>query len=452
MIEKFINKLTTPTYPTNKPMFYPGYIKRTDGLDVDNTLIQLNANYATNPDHIHGTFHRLASISDLEPTLYNHCTNNPTSIGNWLPPLIKAHRQTNNPALHIPTTRTVRLDHELAQYLRVEFSDTNKLSQHIFDAYLFNELKLDDTDYFIKTGTFSGKFQFANAHCTEPDEIGQYFHVINNFAMSVGAGETVDLAIRDYIPDTRETTPTIYNGMPLRCEYRLFIDFGDNPEAHNHTEPTRRAAYAHKFADPHEDTDNCPAHIMGITHYWHRRVMRQHFAMLNNPEFAGYSGINPQDAATYRACEAELDAQFDQHLDSVRAGAEELLPGMYAEGFRGQWSMDVMVNAADTGEVVLYLIDMALMCESALSDELDTVDELRYVPVEDIRTAAGRKILWYAPAPDFVPGSVVDGHGVEHEFVQGSAEKALRWGVEKNLLSTDGSSVPFLETLPRSVD
>lgn len=451
MLEKFINKLTAPTYPANKPMFYPGYIKRTDGLDVDNTLAQLVAHYADNPEHIHGTFHRLASISDLEPELYSHCTNNPTSIGNWLPPLIKAHNTVHTPTLHIPATTTLRLDHELSQYLRVEFADTNELSQRIFDTYLYNELKLDDTDYFIKTGTFSGKFQFANAHCTEPDEIGQYFHVITNFAMSVGAGETADLAVRDYIPDTRENAPTIYNGMPLRCEYRLFIDFGDNPEAQNHTEPTRRAAYAHKFADPHETTGNSPAHIMGITHYWHRRVMRQHFAMLNDPEFAGYSGINPQDAATYRAYEAELDAQFNQHLNTVRAGVEELLPAMYAEGFRGQWSMDVMVDAADTEEVVLYLIDMALMCESALSDELDTVDELRYVPVEEIRAAAGRKILWYAPAPDFVPGVAVDGHGVAHDFVQGSAERALRWGVKEGLLSTDGSSVPFLETLPRSV-
>lgn len=451
MLEKFINKLTAPTYPANKPMFYPGYIKRTDGLDVDNTLAQLVAHYADNPEHIHGTFHRLASISDLEPELYSHCTNNPTSIGNWLPPLIKAHNTVHTPTLHIPATTTLRLDHELSQYLRVEFADTNELSQRIFDTYLYNELKLDDTDYFIKTGTFSGKFQFANAHCTEPDEIGQYFHVITNFAMSVGAGETADLAVRDYIPDTRENAPTIYNGMPLRCEYRLFIDFGDNPEAQNHTEPARRAAYAHKFADPHETTGNSPAHIMGITHYWHRRVMRQHFAMLNDPEFAGYSGINPQDAATYRAYEAELDAQFNQHLNTVRAGAEELLPAMYAEGFRGQWSMDVMVDAADTEEVVLYLIDMALMCESALSDELDTVDELRYVPVEEIRAAAGRKILWYAPAPDFVPGVAVDGHGVAHDFVQGSAERALRWGVKEGLLSTDGSSVPFLETLPRSV-
>ena len=80
------------------------------------------------------------------------------------------------------------------------------------------------------------------------------------------------------------------------------------------------------------------------------------------------------------------------------------------------------------------------------------IRDRRYVPVEEIRAASTRRVLWYAPAPDFVPGSVVDGHGVEHEFVQGSAEKALRWGVEKGLLSTDGSSVPFLETLPRSVE
>lgn len=456
MFDKILSRFEpkTPEFPDNKPMFYPGFIKRSDGLPVDATLADLHYLYSKedydrvgDPDNIHALYHRTASASDLEPRLYEQCVNNPTSMGNWFAPLVRAHAQLDKPTLLLPKTRIMRLDQELAQTLRLEYHEINKLSQNILDTYFFEKFKFDkDAEYFIKTGTFSGKFQFANAHCTEPDEIAQYFQVINNFAMFVGAGESVDLVVRDYIAP-EPNTPEIYNGMPLRCEYRLFVDFGDNAKARDFDKPHSKAAYAHAFADP-EDTDTTAFQpsILGTTHYWHRRVMRQHFAMCTDPSIAVHTGIERQDAYTYRNHEAILDEHFNAHLKSVENATRELIPAMRAQGFRGQWSIDVMVNNAGTNDAEFYLIDMAPMCESALVDELDTVDELRYTDIETIHRYAERKMLGYAAAPEYAPETVTDGHGVAHDFVLGDTTDALRSGVKAGYLSTDGSQIPPLET------
>ena len=460
ILSRFKQNTPVPEFPDNKPMFYPGFVKRSDGLPVDSTMSQLHRRYSeedydqkNDPDNIHALFHRIASTSDLEPMLYNQCVNNPTSMGNWFKPLVKAHAELDKPVLKLPKTRIMRLDHELAQAMRLEYHEINKLSQDILDTYFFEKFNLDnDAEYFIKTGTFSGKFQFANAHCTEPDEIAQYFQVINNFAMFVGAGESVDLVVRDYIKPAPDT-PEIYNGMPLRCEYRVFVDFGDNAKARDFDTPYSKTAYAHEFAEP-TDLNNTafqPA-ILGITHYWHRRVMRKHFAMCSDPSMAAHTGIERQDAYTYRNHEAVLNEHFNAHLKSVEHAIEEITPHMRGAGFRGQWSIDVMVNNAGTDTAELYLIDMAPMCESALVDELDTVDELRYTDIETIHRYAERKMLGYVPAPDYVASSITDGHGVVHDFVTGTAEDALRSGVKAGYLTTDGSQIPPLETRPHMTE
>ena len=458
MFEKILSRFEpkTPEFPDNKPMFYPGFIKRSDGLPVDATLADLHYLYSKedydrvgDPDNIHALYHRTASASDLEPRLYNQCVNNPTSMGNWFAPLVRAHAELDNPALKLPKTRIMRLDQELAQAMRLEYHEINKLSQDILDRYFFETFNLKkDAEYFIKTGTFSGKFQFANAHCTEPDEIAQYFQVINNFAMFVGAGESVDLVVRDYIAP-EPNTPEIYNGMPLRCEYRVFVDFSDNTKARDFDTPYSKTAYAHEFAEPNnpESTAFQPA-ILGVTHYWHRRVMRKHFAMCADPSVAVHTGIERQDAYTYRNHEAVLDEHFNAHLEGVEHAVEEIIPHMRGAGFRGQWSIDIMVNNAGTNDAEFYLIDMAPMCESALVDELDTVGELRYTDLDTIHRHAERKMLGYVPAPDYVAGSLSDGHGVVHDFITGTAENALRSGVKAGYLTTDGSSIPPLETKP----
>lgn len=434
----------TPSFPANAPMFYPGHIKRSDGLPVDKTLDNIYRMYIADdydhdadPNSLHGLFHRTASISDLEPRLYHHCTENPNSIATWLPPVIKAHAAADDPVLKIPATRIMRLDTELAQYLRLEFTDTNELSRTLLDHYLYTALNLNaDSDYFLKTGVFSGKFQFANAHCTEPKEVGQYLHVINNFAMTVGGGESVDIAVRDYIGN--DTAPTVYNGMPLRCEYRVFVDFGDNTAAAD-AEPFSYATLAHQFADPSTTSSYTPR-ILGTTQYWHKRVIRQHFAQCADPAVAGYSGAALADKETFYNYEDTLDHEFVTHLPAVEHGINQLLPALRDQGFRGQWSIDVMVEGDS-----LYLIDMALMCESALVDELDTIGEHRYVDTDTIHRFAQSKLFGCAPAPEFVSGTLVDGHNVRHQFHHGTAAECLRAGVVAGLVTDDGTQLPPLK-------
>lgn len=445
MFDNILRNLNnTPRFPANAPMFYPDHIRRSDDLPVDKTLDNIYRMYISDdydhdvdPNSLHGLFHRTASVSDLEPRLYNHCVTNPNSIATWLPPVVKAHATISNPALKIPATRIMRLDTELTQYLRLNFTDTNELSRRLLDHYLYTALNLDaDSDYFLKTGVFSGKFQFANAHCTEPNEVGQYLHVINNFAMIVGAGESVDIAVRDYIGN--DTAPTVYNGMPLRPEYRVFVDFGDNANATT-AAPHNYAAYAHQFADPSEVTDDTPR-ILGTTQYWHKRVIRQHFAQCADPAVAGYSGAAVADKEIFRDYEDTLDHAFITHLSAVERGISQLLPALRDQGFRGQWSIDVMVEGDE-----FYLIDMALMCESALVDELYTIGEHRYVDVDTIRHFAERKLFGYTPAPEFEPGTLADGHGVRHQFHHGTAAECLRDGVAANLIADNGTQLPPLQ-------
>lgn len=454
--------LDTQRYPEGVVMFAPDALARTEGLPVDTTLANLLGVYHTKPaTDIHGLFHRTASVSEIEPRFYEHSANNPTSIANWMPPLIEAHAahaaQTGAASpLRIPRTQVMRLDPALAQFTRVQYDETNEISRRAFNTYLTDALDLPD-DAFIKTGTFSGKFQFANCHCTEPEEMGEYFQVITNFAMTVGAGESIDIAVRDYIHDHNTDRPTIYGGMPLRCEYRFFVDFGRVDDAtadalaEHETAPMTRTAMQHAFDGGAPVGDIHPIaqpRILGVTHYWHPRVMKAHFARTrNDPDFAQYAASNTYnqmvcDADNFAAFEPHLISDFDHNLDAVTESIDALLPHMQAAGFRGAWSIDVMCNLDADGTTSYHLIDMALACESALIDELYTVDELRHVDLHEIIAATSGEIMAYPQAPEFVAGTYTDGHGVCHTLTHGSAEAALRAGVEHGVIPTDGSAVP----------
>lgn len=119
--------------------------------------------------------------------------------------------------------------------------------------------------------------------------------------------------------------------------------------------------------------------------------MRKHFAMAYNPDMAAHMGIETRDSDTYYAHEDVLNEQFTSYRKEVEQAVQSIITPMRAQGFRGQRSMDVMVNNADSYVPEFYLIDMAPMCESALVDELNTVGELRYSYIDTICYYAERK-------------------------------------------------------------
>lgn len=192
-----------------------------------------------------------------------------------------------------------------------------------------------DGDYFIKTGTYSSKFDFRNVRVHDPkeiDELGEYLLFIHFQALQMasplcrpciyGVSTTNEWVVRRFISDM-EMRPTIYNGLPLRTEYRVFVDC---------------------------DTDT----VLGIHPYWDPKVMKSKFDSASDPD-------SLHDAITYRAAEPELMRTYEANKDRVTALVAELLPNL---DLAGQWSIDIMQDGDD-----LWLIDMALAENSAFYRE-----------------------------------------------------------------------------------
>lgn len=304
--------------PQVKQVIKPGFIARTDGFNVDEMVEFLE----TQPEQA-GMLSRLLSVSDLTMKTYKRFGDNPNSLYNWIDAVEKALDKSDT-ELKSPVTKVFRLPIELAQFIRLEYQDTSQHDKDLFNQIIFDAFDLeDDKTYFIKTGTFSSKFQFANAKCSKPREMGEYFQVINNFAMMVGAGHTIDLVVREYIEDV-ENNPTIYNGMPLRTEFRAFVDC---------------------------DKDE----IIGIVPYWHPIVMKRALS-------AGLADSIQQDYQTYLRHEDKLNREYNDNIARVRKEIQNILPNLK---LTGQYSVDIMKNGDD-----LYVIDLDLMSESALTELL----------------------------------------------------------------------------------
>lgn len=317
-----------------KNAILPGHIARTDGLPIDSHFAELetmmvNAKNDRDKKQLSALISRSLSLSDLTPDVYARFSDNPNSLPNWFPQLQNAlaHSYTD---FKTPATKHMRLPIELAQFIRLEYQTTSKENREWFNNFLFEKLELeDDKTYFIKTGTFSSKFQFANAKCAEPREMGEYFQVINNFAMTVGAGQSVDIVVREYIEDV-ENNPTIYNGMPLRTEFRVFVDCDSNE-------------------------------VIGTVPYWHPIVMKR--ALKH-----GLATSIQQDYQTYLAHEDKLTDDYNAYHGTIERQMKALVPAL---DLKGRWSIDVMKNGDE-----LYIIDMALMDESALVELLPENTEM----------------------------------------------------------------------------
>lgn len=366
-------------------MFTPGHLVRSDGLDPDPVLADLRTRHrqavaagdAAAAQQAHALHSRLASISELTPDLYADFAANPASIGNWLPALADAVTASGS-HLQIPPTSVVRLPAELAQYLRLEYTTTNAVSRQTTDEIIADLLDLDTAEsnqYFLKTGTFSSKFEFANALCAEPAEAGQYLHAVNNMAMSLGAGDCVEVCARGWIAPP-EGTPTIYHGMPLRCEMRAFIDLG----------------FDHVEAAPADREPEPGCGLVGITPYWHPAVMKRGLALAESEP--GMSHIRG-DRGTYMAHLPQLEAGFDAHREPVAGLLQELVEPLRQAGLAGAWSVDVLIDTAgcEEGEARYWLIDAAPMRTSALAEQLRTTDEYRLAPLERVLELSNEQVL-----------------------------------------------------------
>lgn len=287
-------------------------------------------------------FRQGLDLLDLDDITYQVIGTNPVSIGYWLPKMVAP--MTAEGFFKIPKTTVIKVPMPVLQMTRLDYGRLTPATMAIVNKFCHEAFKLQDNlEYFIKTGTYSSKFEFRNAHITgakEVQEIGEYLLFIHHQALCraqydlsalnqpicYGVSTTNEWCVREFIKD-KDGRPTIYNGMPLHTEYRVFVDFDLKT-------------------------------VLGIHPYWDPKVMKDRF---DNYEDADTPKMI-HDAVTYRMCEHILMEQFESNKDKVCEHLQKVVAS--TTGMTGQWSIDIMQNGDD-----FWFIDMATADRSAFYTE-----------------------------------------------------------------------------------
>jgi len=278
-------------------------------------------------------FRQGLDILDLDPIVYEMIGMNPNSMGFWLPEVEKAISKTD--FFKTPKTKVIKVPLPILQLTRTDYQDLTSSTMKIVNDFCMEAFELDvKKKYFIKTGTYSSKFDFRNAVVAgeqEVRELGEYLLYIHFQALQMasplsrptiyGVSTTNEWVVREFIED-KENNPTIYKGMPLHTEYRVFVDF---------------------------DKDE----ILGITPYWREDIMKKSFSTNENVH-------KKHDYVVYKAHEDTLYKRYYKNKDKIVEEIKQLMAHM---SLPGQWSIDIMQNGDD-----FYVVDLAMAVWSALND------------------------------------------------------------------------------------
>lgn len=291
-------------------------------------------------------FRQGLDILDLDPITYQIIEQNQNSMGYWLPKLIDANNK--HKFFKIPDTKILKVPLPLLQLTRQEYEGLSKATIDILDKYVFEVFDLDENkDYLVKTGTYSSKFDFRNAKVTgakEVRELGEYLLFIHYQANMMaspltnpciyGVSTTNEWVVREYIED-KENNPTIYNGLPLHTEYRVFVD-----------------------CDIKE--------VLSVANYWDEDLLKQRFGFENDRN-------NPEKIHDYIIYESHKEKLYKRFNDNKTLMEEKVLELIQDLDLEGQWSIDVMQNGED-----FYLIDMAIAQNSALYNTVPVIKRKEY--------------------------------------------------------------------------
>lgn len=316
---------------------------------LDHYRHYLNEKNPAKKQQYYNMFRQGLDILDIDPIVYQIIGTNPNSMGYWLPRIVPAVNKHG--FFKIPDTKIIKIPVPMLQLTRCDYSELTAVTRDIIDQFCFKAFELDENkDYFIKTGTYSSKYDFRNAHvhgAKEVRELGEYLLFIHfqanmmaaptNNVCTYGVSTTNEWTVREFIED-KENNPCIYKGLPLHTEYRVFVDF---------------------------DTKQ----VIGINPYWDADTMKKRFERDSNIH-------DRHDYIIYSMHEETLMDRYNQNKDAIVDNVRSLIQNI---DMTGQWSIDIMQNGND-----FYLIDMALAQNSALIEcvpkELRRTTEENWLP------------------------------------------------------------------------
>lgn len=159
--------------------------------------------------------------------------------------------------------------------------------------------------------------------------VGQHVLDLCYGSMLVGCPLSKDIIVREFVKTSYER-PSIYDGMKLNTEFRLFYDF---------------------------DTKQ----VITTVNYWDYDTMvsNLHDGVQLGPDGESYC----YDKTTFLSCGKEIEADFDEKRSELEKLAAAFLKNV--AGLFGKWSVDFMWDGTD-----YVLIDMAKAESSAYYDKM----------------------------------------------------------------------------------
>lgn len=203
-----------------------------------------------------------------------------------------------------------------AFYMEHQVEDTETVYTWVKDQVMANlPDDLRKRPIFVKNSVYSNKFNFKScAIFPEVHQLTTSLIDINYSALTLGADGSNEAVIRERIFYDRTKTPCIYNGMPLRNEFRVFYDFD-----------------AHK--------------VLYTVNYWDYDYCSQAIEHIITDKII-FDAMRYSISQGFSNNVAKVEALVDEHMKSV--------------DLKGKWSIDILKDESDC----FWLIDMALAANS----------------------------------------------------------------------------------------
>lgn len=255
----------------------------------------------------------------------------------WFPQIVKLDGKgltKDGPKIRVPESVILPLTFDWYDWLQSDSYKPEKIKE--FNEYLKSELAKwefnANRDLFVKSGLFSDKFCFHHPFLKNgesSEELGQHVLDLCYGSMLVGCPLSKDIIVREFVKTSYER-PSIYDGMKLNTEFRLFYDF---------------------------DTKQV---ITTVNHWdYDTMVSNLHDGVQLGPDGESYC----YDKTTFLSCGKEIEADFDEKRSELEKLAAAFLKNV--AGLFGKWSVDFMWDGTD-----YVLIDMAKAESSAYYDKM----------------------------------------------------------------------------------
>lgn len=238
--------------------------------------------------------------------------NNLNSMSYWLP-------KFENKGFNIPETVIIPLTAEWLDWLISDSYKPEKIKE--FTEWINEKIEISgfntNRELFMKTGNFSNKFVFKFPHLKNTENIGEQFLNVFYGGMCVGCEICPEICIREFI-HTDYKRKSIYRGMKLNTEFRVFYDFDKKK-------------------------------IVGMFNYWDRDTMQKNL-------------YDEEDLESFNTCIDDIEKDIETLSPVLSEVLEKNMPKVSLSSI---WSVDFMWDGHK-----FWLIDAAIGSQSYYFDKI----------------------------------------------------------------------------------